>query len=58
MPALVLEGEGRAVLLRLSAEVQIDSLERDLEKIDRIYHFGYAEAMRRIEEIKELLLEK
>ena len=53
-----LECEGRAVLLRPSAEVQIDSLERDLEKIDRIYHFGYAEAMRRIEEIKELLLEK
>ena len=49
-----LEREGRAVLLRPTADVQIDSLEKDLEKIDRIYHFGYDEAMRRLEEIKEL----
>lgn len=50
-----LEREGRAVLLRPTADVQIDSLEKDLEKIDRIYQFGYDEAMRRMNEIKALL---
>jgi len=49
-----LEREGRAVLLRPTADIQIDSLEKDLEKIDRIYHFGYSEAVRRMDEIKAL----
>lgn len=53
-----LEREGRAVLLRPTADVQIDSLERDLEKIDRIYHFGYSEAVRRMDEIKALLTDR
>ena len=53
-----LEREGRAVLLRPTKEIQIDSLEKDLEKIDRIYHFGYDEAVRRMDEIKALISDK
>ena len=41
--------------MRPMADVQIDSLERDLEKNDRIYHFGYNEAVRRMDEIRGLL---
>lgn len=50
-----LEREGRAVILRPNAEVQIDSFEKDLKKIDRLYHYGYEETVRRKAEIKALL---
>jgi len=50
-----LEKDGRAVLLRPTEEIQIDSFEKDVEKIKRIYHFGYNLAVERMEEIKELL---
>ena len=50
-----LEKEGKAVLLRPTEEVQIDSFEKDLEKIKRVYHFGYDLAVERMDEIRELL---
>lgn len=50
-----LEREGKALILRPTQEIQIDSFEKDLSKIDRIYHFGYNEAIKHIDEIKELL---
>lgn len=50
-----LEKEGRAVILRPTEEVQIDSFEKDLEKIERIYDFGYDLAMKNIDKIRTLL---
>lgn len=50
-----LEKEGRAVILRPTKEVQIDSFEKDLKKIDRIYRYGYDEAMRNSKRIQALL---
>lgn len=50
-----LEQEGKAVLLRPTEEVQIDSFEKDIDKIKQIYQFGYNSATERIDEIKELL---
>lgn len=50
-----LENEGKAVLLRPTEEIQIESFEKDIEKIKRIYHFGYNLAVERMDEIKELL---
>lgn len=49
-----LEREGRAVILRPTKEVQIDSFEKDLEKIDRIYQYGYDETVKNLEKIKEV----
>lgn len=51
-----LEQEGKAIILRPTEEVQIDSFEKDLDKIDRIYQFGYQLAMENMESIKKLLL--
>ena len=50
-----LEREGRAVILQPNEEIQIDSLEKDLEKIDRIYKFGYNLAVENLDRIKVLL---
>lgn len=50
-----LEKEGRAVVLRPSKEVSIDSLEKDIEKIKRIYEYGYNLAIENIEKIRNLL---
>lgn len=50
-----LETEGKAVLLRPTEDVQINSFEKDIDKIKRIYQFGYDLATKRMEEIKELL---
>ena len=49
-----LEKEGRALVLRPSQEVIIDSMEKDLGKIQRIYDYGYALALEHLEEIKEI----
>lgn len=49
-----LEREGKAVILRPTEEVQIESFEKDLQKIDRIYHFGYDEVVKNLERIKAL----
>lgn len=49
-----LEREGKAVILRPTKKVQIESLEKDLEKIDRIYRFGYEEAVRNLDRIKKV----
>lgn len=48
-----LEKEGKALILRPTEDIQIDSFEKDLKKIDRIYHFGYDLALQHIEEIKK-----
>ena len=50
-----LEKDGKALILRPTSEVQIDSFEKDLQKIERIYQFGYQEAIKHIDEIKTLL---
>ncbi|MGN1030622.1 MAG: patatin family protein [Butyricicoccaceae bacterium] len=49
-----LEREGRAVILRPSEEAKIDSFEKDLKKIDRLYRYGYEETVRRLDEINRL----
>lgn len=49
-----LEEAGKAIILRPNQEIQIDSFEKNLDKIDAIYQFGYQEAMKHIEEIKQL----
>lgn len=49
-----LEKEGKAVILRPTQEIQIDSFEKDLKKIDAIYQYGYQEAINHIECIKNL----
>lgn len=50
-----LEKEGKAIILRPTQDVQIDSMEKDLKKIDHIYRYGYDLAVSRIDEIKALL---
>ncbi|MBQ3603681.1 MAG: patatin family protein [Clostridia bacterium] len=49
-----LERQGRAVILRPTEEVQIGSFEGDMEKIERIYKFGYDLAMENMDKIKAL----
>lgn len=49
-----LEKRGNAVILRPSEDVQIDSFEKNLHKIDAIYHYGYQETVKNIERIKDL----
>lgn len=49
-----LEEEGKAIILRPTQEIQIDSFEKDLNKIDAIYQFGYQETIQNIERIKRL----
>lgn len=50
-----LEQLGQAIILRPTQDVQIDSFEKDLQKIDKLYRFGYQETLKRIDEIRELL---
>lgn len=50
-----LEKEGRAVILRPTEEFQIESFEKDLDKIKRLYQFGYDLAVENMDKIKELL---
>ena len=49
-----LEREGKAVILRPSEEVQISSFESDMQKLERIYKYGYDIAMENMEQIKAL----
>lgn len=49
-----LEKEGKALILRPSEEIQIDSLEKDLKKIDKIYRFGYDLAIENLDKIREI----
>ena len=50
-----LEREGKALILRPHEEFQIDSFEKDLQKIDRLYHYGYQLAIDYMEDIKKIL---
>lgn len=50
-----LEKSGKAIILRPSEDIQIESLEKDLQKIDRIYHYGYQLALEHMDDIKALL---
>lgn len=43
------------MILRPSKDVQIDSFEKDLNKIDKVYNYGYALAMANMDRIKALL---
>lgn len=49
-----LEAEGKAVILRPSKETQIDSFEKDLDKMERVYRYGYDLAVENLEKIKGL----
>ncbi|WP_295251449.1 patatin family protein [uncultured Catenibacterium sp.] len=49
-----LEKEGKALVLRPTEEVIIDSMEKDLDKIQRIYDYGYSLALEHLEEIKTI----
>ena len=50
-----LEQEGRALILQPNEEIQIDSLEKDLTKIDAIYQYGYNLAIENLDKIKSIL---
>jgi len=49
-----LEQEGRALVLRPSKEAAIQSFEKDLDRIDALYHYGYKLAEENMEQIKQL----
>ena len=49
-----LEAEGKAVILRPSKETQIKSFEKDLDKMERVYQYGYNLAVENLEKIKGL----
>lgn len=49
-----LEEEGNAVILRPSRETQIKSFEKDLDKMERVYQYGYNLAVENLERIKGL----
>ena len=51
-----LEKQGNAVIIRPTQEIQINSFEKDLKKIDAIYQYGYQEGIRRLKDIKTLFL--
>lgn len=48
-----LEREGRAIILRPSEEFQIASLESDIEKIKRLYQYGYDLTVENINTVKQ-----
>ena len=50
-----LEKEGRAVILRPSEEAQIESFEKDMDKIEKCYQYGYKLAMENMDKIRQLL---
>ena len=50
-----LEREGKALILRPDESVQIDSFEKDIEKIKRVYQYGYDMAVKNIDRIKEII---
>lgn len=49
-----LEKEGKALILRPSKETQIKSFEKDLDKMERVYQYGYNLAVGNLEKIKGL----
>ncbi|MEG0275972.1 MAG: patatin family protein [Coprobacillus sp.] len=50
-----LEKEGKALILRPMEDVQIDSFEKDLTKIQRLYDYGYQLAIDKLGEIKKFV---
>ncbi|MEG2288771.1 MAG: patatin family protein [Clostridium sp.] len=50
-----LEREGKAIILRPTAEDGIDSFEKDINNIKHAYNHGYNTAIARLDEIKQLL---
>lgn len=51
---LELEKEGKALVLRPTKDVAIDSMEGDLDKIKAIYDYGYQLALDHLEEIRNI----
>lgn len=49
-----LEQEGRAVVLRPDKEVAIQSFEKDMDRIDALYRYGYKLAEENMDKIKKL----
>ncbi len=52
-----LEKQGKALILRPNENIQIDSFEKDLKKIDAIYHYGYNLVKEHLEDIKNLFVQ-
>ncbi len=52
-----LEKKGKAIILRPTQDIQIDSFEKDMKKIDAIYQYGYQEAVKNMKQIKRLFHE-
>ncbi len=50
-----LESEGRAIILRPTVDIQIDSFEKDMNKIKNIYEYGYQETIKHLDVIKKML---
>lgn len=50
-----LEREGKAIILRPTLQMNIKSFENDMDKIDRLYHYGYDLAVKRMDEIKKFI---
>lgn len=53
-----LEKQGRAVILRPSEEAQIDSFEKDMDRIKGVYRYGYDLTLENAERIRNLFAEK
>lgn len=49
-----LEEQGKAVILRPSKETQIDSFEKDLDKMENVYQYGYKITVENLDKIKDL----
>ena len=51
-----LEGENKIVVIRPSESLNISNLEKNIEKISKIYNMGYKDCMSKIEKIKEFII--
>ena len=49
-----LEKEGKAIILRPSSDAQIESLEKDIDRIKNLYNYGYQLAVDNLDRIKAL----
>ena len=50
-----LEAKGRIFVIAPSESVAVSRLERDIEKLGRLYHLGYNDAMERMDSLKNYL---
>ena len=53
-----LEQEGKAILLRPAAEVNVGRFEKDIPTLKRLYEAGYQDTVAKIDQIREFLQEE